>query len=55
MDRQQEPFDNPHTSKLLQAKAQAEGRWIQRVRELPQGHVVVTGWEMDFEDRRLTV
>lgn len=45
----------PTTSKLLQAKAQAEGRWIQRVRELSQGHVVVTGWEMDFEDRRLTV
>lgn len=45
----------PTTSKLLQAKAQAEGRWIKRVRELSQGHVVVTGWEMDFEDRRLTV
>lgn len=45
----------PTTSKLLQAKAQAEGRWIQRVRELSQGQVVVTGWEMDFEDRRLTV
>lgn len=45
----------PTTSKLLQARAQAEGRWIQRVRELSQGHVVVTGWEMDFEDRRLTV
>ncbi|MGX9798569.1 arsenical pump-driving ATPase [Pediococcus acidilactici] len=45
----------PTTSKLLQAKAQAEGRWIQRVRELSQGHVVVTGWEMDFEDRRMTV